>query len=40
MEAVRGLMKTAVNYRHEVFPAAPKKELEGLIRESRCGGAC
>ncbi|GBF90535.1 hypothetical protein Rsub_03531 [Raphidocelis subcapitata] len=35
MEAVHGLMKTAVNYRHEVFSAAPKKELEGLIRESK-----
>jgi hypothetical protein len=36
MEGVRGLMKTAVNYRHEVFQPAPKKELEGLIRESKC----
>lgn len=35
MEIARQLMKTAVNYRHDVFSATHKKELEAAIRDCK-----
>lgn len=35
MEAARYLMKTTMNYRHDVFSKSQKREVEGWIRESK-----
>ena len=35
MESVIALFKAAMNYRHDVFSAAQKQELEGWVRASR-----